>query len=179
MGLRGFESHSFRHMRRPLVCVPRSRRVQLRNIRHNRQVRDLPRVEPHIPPGRVQTSFDPGGEGGSALWGWALMDHAEIETVRWLLHNARSLPRWAIACLPQLSPVSLDDPWIVVDGRDLDENEDVPRQATVDGLSRTLSTRAIVAVLDNVVQLDAPTDADVLDALNYFILAECILLLRV
>lgn len=101
------------------------------------------------------------------------MDDFETRTIGWLLANARSLPRWAVACLPELSPLALNDTCIVIDSRDLDEDEDVPTDALDLGLSRTLSARSVVSVLDNVsLQLEEPGEEDVLDALNYYLLAD-------
>jgi hypothetical protein len=62
---------------------------------------------------------------------------------------------------------------MVIDSRDLDEDEDVPSDALDLGLSRTLSARSVVGVLDNVsLQLEDPDEADILEAVNYFLLAD-------
>ena len=101
------------------------------------------------------------------------MDVPLNTTVSWLLNNARTLPRWAIACLPMLSPLAPQDQCLIIDGRDLAEDEDVPEDARVRGLTRTLGARAIVGVLDNLEQqISMPTEADKIDALNYFIAAD-------
>ena len=101
------------------------------------------------------------------------MDIPMKTTVSWLLGNARTLPRWVIACLPTLSPLALEDECLIIDGRDLAEDEDVPGDARARGLLRTLGARAIVSVLDNLEQqLSVPTNADKIDALNYFIAAD-------
>ena len=101
------------------------------------------------------------------------MDMPQTTTVSWLLANARTLPRWAIVCLPPLSPLAGEDACIVVDSRELGDDEDIPADARTQGFSRTLSARAVAAVLDNLdQQIDVPTQADQIDALNYFVAAD-------
>jgi hypothetical protein len=61
----------------------------------------------------------------------------------------------------------------VIDSRELDEDEDVPTEALDLGLSRALSARSVVGVLDNVsLQLKEPGEENFLDALNYYLLAD-------
>lgn len=65
---------------------------------------------------------------------------------------------------------------MVIDSRDLEESEDAPHIAIELGLSRTMSARSVVRVLDNVsLQLDDPGEADILDALNHYLLADAYL----
>lgn len=101
------------------------------------------------------------------------MDELGMTTLEKVLANAQSLPRWAVVCFPELSPVAGEDPCLVADGRQLDEDEDVPPEARRDGLTRTLSAPQVVDILDNVHrQLANPTQVQLIDALNCYIVAD-------
>jgi hypothetical protein len=95
-----------------------------------------------------------------------------IRTVGWLISNARTLDRCTLACLSP-SPLSVGDPCVVVDSRDLDEGEDVPRIAADLGLVRTLSARSLLGVVDNLrLQTPDPTEQEGLEALDHYMHAD-------
>ncbi len=95
------------------------------------------------------------------------------------LERARDLPRWALGCVPALSPLALEDECLVVDSRDLDEDEDVPAKASASGLTRTIGRRVVLDVRDNL-ELQRPnaTLGETLDALNYYVQAGAFIDLR-
>lgn len=102
-----------------------------------------------------------------------MIEELGATTVGSVMANGRSLPRWALVCLPELPPLASHDECLVVDGRDLDDDEDVPCEAVECGLTRVLSPEQIVDVLDNVrLQLGDATEQQMLEALNHYLLAD-------
>lgn len=100
-------------------------------------------------------------------------------TVAELLQSAGDLPRWALACTPPLLPLSSDDPCLIIDSRDLSEDEDVPAEAAAMGLTRALGRRTVLDVLDNLL-LQRPSAglAESLEALNHYLLTDAFVDLR-
>lgn len=102
-----------------------------------------------------------------------MSDPDETTTVGRLLGDVGGLPRWALVCLPQLSPLAESDSSLVVDSRDLEEDEDVPAIAAQLGLTRCLAAEQLQDVVENArLQLGSPAPEQLLDALNYFVLAD-------
>ena len=100
-------------------------------------------------------------------------DVDEMTTVGRVVAGAATLPRWATVCVPELSPVAGEDPCVVVDCRDLDDDEDVPPVAIEAGLTRSMMAEQLQDVVDNAAQqVGSPTAEQLLDALNHFLLAD-------
>lgn len=98
------------------------------------------------------------------------MDTPVEQTVSWALRNARVIPRWSMVCLPRSSPLAAGDGCLVVDSRELEEDEDVPPAAATRGLVRTLQAEALVAVLDNLnQQLEDASESSRLSALDHYL----------
>lgn len=94
-------------------------------------------------------------------------------SVRSLLTAPSALPRWALVCFPVLLPLVFQDECQVVDGRDLDDDEDVPESARQAGLTLPLNAEQVQDIVQNAaLQVGTPTDQQLLDALNHYLLVD-------
>lgn len=92
-----------------------------------------------------------------------------FRTVSSVLDSLSALQRADVVCFADV-PLSPGDRCVVCDSRDMDEDEDIPREATAEGLTICLTARQIKGVVDNLTQqVDQPNRDLVLEALSYYV----------